>query len=175
MVSLIEEVAERFGVPRETVLRWRREGVTIPGVPLEELRALVVTRGSVHNRRPKTLRRREVRRTWEQEPPLLPEERLLRPKTRGDCKDGPRPCPWVGCRYHMYLEVTEDGGLRFSTWLQPEEMTESCVLDIADRGELEAVSVARVLGSCRQRIEQIEKKAVEHFQRSVRRMKAEIR
>lgn len=28
-----------------------------------------------------------------------------RPRTRGECKDGPRPCPWVSCRHHLLLEI----------------------------------------------------------------------
>lgn len=31
--------------------------------------------------------------------------------TRADCIDGPRPCPWVGCRLHLAIEVAEDGTL----------------------------------------------------------------
>lgn len=25
----------------------------------------------------------------------------VRPRTRGECVDGPRPCPWVDCRHHL--------------------------------------------------------------------------
>lgn len=32
-----------------------------------------------------------------------------RPRTRGDCKDGPRPCPWVSCRHHLLLEIAKHG------------------------------------------------------------------
>src|ERR1019366_2346037 len=35
-----------------------------------------------------------------------------RPKTRGDCVDGPRPCPWAGCRQHLYLEVNPTGNMK---------------------------------------------------------------
>jgi hypothetical protein len=27
----------------------------------------------------------------------------LRPRTRADCINGPRPCPWVGCRHHLAI------------------------------------------------------------------------
>lgn len=30
---------------------------------------------------------------------------IPRPKTRGDCLDEARPCPWVGCDFHLLLEV----------------------------------------------------------------------
>src|SRR6185436_15449349 len=28
-----------------------------------------------------------------------------RPQTRKDCKDAQRPCPWVSCKHHLYLDV----------------------------------------------------------------------
>lgn len=30
---------------------------------------------------------------------------LPRPKTRADCLQEARPCPWVGCRHHLLLEI----------------------------------------------------------------------
>lgn len=33
-----------------------------------------------------------------------------RPRTRGDCKDGPRPCPWIGCTKHAAIEVNPENG-----------------------------------------------------------------
>ena len=30
---------------------------------------------------------------------------LPRPRTRADCLDGPRPCPWASCRHHLLFEV----------------------------------------------------------------------
>jgi hypothetical protein len=35
----------------------------------------------------------------------------LRPTTRAHCRDEARPCPWVGCRYHLLLDMTETGAL----------------------------------------------------------------
>lgn len=37
---------------------------------------------------------------------------LNKPKTRADCVDGPRPCPWISCRAHMLGEVTGKGSYR---------------------------------------------------------------
>lgn len=34
----------------------------------------------------------------------------LRPKLRSECKDGPRPCPWIGCRFHMAINVDLERG-----------------------------------------------------------------
>jgi hypothetical protein len=37
------------------------------------------------------------------------------PRTRADCVDGPRPCPWAACRYHAALVVDADGAIRLDT------------------------------------------------------------
>lgn len=34
-----------------------------------------------------------------------------RPRTRGDCEGRPRPCPWVGCRHNLLIDVTPAGSI----------------------------------------------------------------
>jgi len=38
---------------------------------------------------------------------ILDPEKLSvpRPRTRRDCIDGPRPCPWAGCKYHLLVDI----------------------------------------------------------------------
>jgi hypothetical protein len=68
-----------------------------------------------------------------------------RPQTRGDCKDGPRPCPWVSCRYHLALDITDRGAaqLRHPN-LEVWEVDETCALDVADRGCVTHVEIGRL-------------------------------
>lgn len=54
-----------------------------------------------------------------------------RPKTRGECVDGPRPCPWYGCRHHLGNDE-HNGSVRVR---EIEDGEESCSLDVADRGD----------------------------------------
>ncbi len=87
----------------------------------------------------------------------------LRPKTRADCQDGERPCPWVGCKYHLYLDVNPKTGsikLNFPD-IDPEDMTDTCVLDIADRGPVTLEDVGRIMNLTRERIRQLEAGASE--------------
>ena len=65
------------------------------------------------------------------------EPRPPRPRCRADCANGPRPCPWVGCRYHLFLDVNEDtGAIKFNfPGLEPWELEHSCALDVAEAGE----------------------------------------
>lgn len=39
---------------------------------------------------------------------------IPRPTTRGECKAGARPCPWLLCKYHLLIEVTPSGALQLN-------------------------------------------------------------
>ena len=93
-----------------------------------------------------------------------------RPKTRGDCVGGFRPCPWVGCRYHLMLDVRKHGAIKLHAQ-SPDELPNSCALDIADQGGASLEEVGRQTGQTRERIRQIEKKAFVAIGNLVRRKK----
>jgi hypothetical protein len=81
-----------------------------------------------------------------------------RPKTRGDCAGGQRPCPWVGCRYHLALDVNpKNGSIKIAfPHLEIWELPETCALDVADRRGETLEEVGGATNLTRQRIEQIE-------------------
>lgn len=82
---------------------------------------------------------------------------IERPKTRGECAGACRPCPHVGCKWNLYLDVTEIGSLKHNfPDRRPHEMGESCALDIADRGGETLENVAVIANVTRERIRQIE-------------------
>lgn len=83
-----------------------------------------------------------------------------RPKTRGDCQGAGRPCPWIGCRYHLAGDVSAADSLvlRFSG-VAPWKVVETCALDVADRGEHTLEEVGGFLNVTRERARQIEKDA----------------
>lgn len=79
------------------------------------------------------------------------------PLVRGDCVDGARPCPLVSCRYHLYLDVTEAGSIKFNfPDVEPEALEYSCALDLADRGGLPLEDVGAVSNLTRERVRQVE-------------------
>ncbi len=83
---------------------------------------------------------------------------LDRPKDRGTCKEGMRPCPWVSCKHHLYLDVNPETGsikLNFPD-LEVSEMAETCSLDVADRGGITLEEVGEILNLTRERIRQVE-------------------
>ena len=56
----------------------------------------------------------------------------VRPRRRADCAGVPRPCPFVGCRYHLWhRQITPRGIIRHQD-TPPWELRHSCALDIAD-------------------------------------------
>lgn len=78
----------------------------------------------------------------------------MRPRTRGDCVDRPRPCPWASCRWHAAHEQRHLADV--------EDLAEgaSCALDIADGGEALLSDVGAHFGVVRERARQIEEKAL---------------
>lgn len=81
-----------------------------------------------------------------------------RPRTRGECQDGPRPCPWVACKQHLYLEVNPENGsikLHFPN-LEPWELKHSCALDVAELGGVTLEEVGEIMNVTRERVRQLE-------------------
>jgi len=90
--------------------------------------------------------------------PEQPGVDYLRPQTRAECAEGPRPCPYVSCRYNLYLDVHPVTGsikLNFPD-LEVEDMAESCALDVALGDGLGLEETAAALNMVRERVRQIE-------------------
>ncbi|HEX9621535.1 MAG TPA: sigma factor-like helix-turn-helix DNA-binding protein [Polyangiaceae bacterium] len=93
---------------------------------------------------------------------LYPETEYWKPRRREECVDGPRPCPYVSCKHHLYIDVSPRTGaikLNFPD-LEVWEMNESCALDIADRGGTTLEDVGAIMNLTRERIRQVEVKAL---------------
>lgn len=94
-----------------------------------------------------------------------------RPRTRGDCARGPRPCPWVGCRHHLYLEVNpQTGSIAIRHAGGPEDLAQSCSLDVADEGGVTLEVVGGLLNITRERVRQVEAKTLRLIGRAGRRL-----
>lgn len=80
------------------------------------------------------------------------------PRLHGD--DG--PCPYVGCKHHLWSDVTDDGSLRvYHPYTDVEDLPETCSLDCGGRGTMALEDIAEVFGVTRERIRQILQTAVE--------------
>ena len=97
----------------------------------------------------------------EEEMLLARELEATRPRFRGDCEKGERPCPYLSCRHHLYLEVTEAGSIRLPfPGLELHELAETCSLDVADEGGKALVEVGALLAVTRERVRQIEERVL---------------
>lgn len=88
---------------------------------------------------------------------MYPDDGTRLPRTRGDCVGAERPCAFVSCKFHLYLDVKRSGGITTNfPDLEPDEIPETCALDVADRGGATLDRVADVMNLTRERVRQIE-------------------
>lgn len=89
---------------------------------------------------------------------LYPERSYWRPKSRGECANVARPCPYVSCKYHLYIDVNPATGsikINFPD-LEVWELQHSCALDVANTGGITLEEVGEILNLTRERIRQVE-------------------
>jgi len=119
-------------------------------------------------RRSKTMSRKEIARELRRQrafgivdPELdetVREIEASRPRSRADCANGPRPCMFIACKHHLYLDVNPATGsikLNFpdrEVW----ELDETCALDVADKGGITLEEVGSIMNLTRERIRQVE-------------------
>ena len=84
-----------------------------------------------------------------------------KPRTRGEC-DRMRPCLFVSCKYHLYLDVNPDTGsikLNFPH-LEVDELEHTCCLAVAEEGDHTLEMVGEITNLTRERIRQLEVRAL---------------
>jgi sigma-70-like protein len=127
-----------------------------------------VTREQRRSRRKREVRARTIsvkrmtKRELEIGRLLYPEHDYEKPRNRSECVEGIRPCPFVSCKHHLFLDVSSRTGaikLNFPD-LEVWEMSETCALDIADRGGTTLEEVGAIMNLTRERIRQVEVKAL---------------
>jgi hypothetical protein len=89
---------------------------------------------------------------------LVYPDNVDRPMSRQECTQMHRPCPFVSCSHHLYLDVNpETGAIKLNfPHLEVWEMAETCSLDVADRGGITLEEVGAILNLTRERIRQVE-------------------
>jgi Sigma-70, region 4 len=97
---------------------------------------------------------------------LYPEEDYWRPTSRAECVDMERPCPFVSCKYHLYIDVHPVRGSIKINFPDAEvwEMTDTCALDIADRGGITLEEVGEIMNLTRERVRQLETQGLAKLQ-----------
>lgn len=134
--------------------------------------ATIGTDAPTYTINPRRVNKRKLTLLMEQSADEVHEKR---PTTRGECLTMERPCPYVSCKHHLYLEVRKNGtiALNFPD-LEVWELIDTCALDVAEETELgdpsrpsgngegDGVTMERVgllLNMTRERVRQIEENA----------------
>ena len=102
----------------------------------------------------KRLTREELRQGALMYPPVD----IPRPTSRAECREEMRPCPWVACKHHLYLDINpETGSIKINfPDLEPWELQHTCALDVAERGGITLEEVGEIMNQTRERIRQVE-------------------
>jgi len=86
------------------------------------------------------------------------QEHEPRPETRAEClnRGRMRPCPYVSCERHLYMDVTESGTLKLNfpgkeVW----ELEETCADDVAELGGVSAKRAGELVGLKKGRVDQM--------------------
>ena len=124
--------------------------------------------GGRGRRRSRTMSRKEIARDLRRQRSLglvdpelqqtIQEIEQARPRSRADCANGPRPCMFVSCKHHLYLDVNPSTGSIKLNFPDKEiwELGETCALDVADRGGITLEEVGGIMNLTRERIRQVE-------------------
>jgi hypothetical protein len=119
-------------------------------------------------RRSKTMSRKEMARDLRrrrlagdvdpEEQELIGTIQAMRPKTRADCVNGPRPCLFVSCKHNLYLDVNPETGSIKLNFPDKEiwELEHTCALDVAEKGGITLEEVGAIMNLTRERIRQVE-------------------
>lgn len=88
-------------------------------------------------------------------------EDVKRPRSREECRDAERPCPFVSCEHHLYLDVLAKSGsikLNFPDVEadELEKLPATCALDVADLQGVTLEEVGRFMNMTRERVRQLE-------------------
>jgi hypothetical protein len=124
--------------------------------------------GKRGRRRSRTMSRKEIARELRRQrafglidrelEEVIREIEASRPRSRADCATGPRPCMFISCKHHLYLDVNPATGsikLNFPD-MEVWELAETCALDVADRGGITLEEVGSIMNLTRERIRQVE-------------------
>jgi hypothetical protein len=159
------EVVSMANVKSQQVEELEQEGAALPGIPRHDDGE--VEPGRRRRRRRVRARTIAVKRLTKEQLRigrlLYPETDYWKPRTREECTCFERPCPYVSCKHHLFLDVNPLTGsikLNFPD-LEVWEMEETCALDVADRGGITLEEVGEIMNLTRERIRQVELRGLE--------------
>lgn len=94
-----------------------------------------------------------------------------RPQRRSQCTED-RPCPYVGCKFNLVLEIMMGGGLRYTRGSPDDPLApwsgdvSNCMHDHMHEAGMTLDEIGVVLGMSRERVRQIEAVALTKIKKS---------
>ncbi|HEY0479073.1 MAG TPA: sigma factor-like helix-turn-helix DNA-binding protein [Kofleriaceae bacterium] len=133
-------------------------GITAAGEPPEVSRKVRRRRRRTRPRSKTIAMKRLTREELRQGALMYPPVDIPRPTSRAECREELRPCPWVACKHHLYLDINpETGSIKINfPDLEPWELKHTCALDVAERGGITLEEVGEIMNLTRERIRQVE-------------------
>ena len=134
-------------------------GITAEGEQPPELSRKVRRRRRRTRPRSKTIAmKRLTREELRQGALMYPPVDIPRPTSRAECREEMRPCPWVACKHHLYLDINPETGSIKINFPDKEvwQLSETCALDVAERGGITLEEVGEIMNLTRERIRQVE-------------------
>ena len=134
------------------------DAVTAEGAPPEVSRKVRRRRRRTRPRSKTIAMKRLTREDLRQGALMYPPVDIPRPTSRAECREEMRPCPWVACKHHLYLDINpETGSIKINfPELEPWELKHTCALDVAERGGITLEEVGEIMNLTRERIRQVE-------------------
>jgi hypothetical protein len=135
------------------------DGLVADGAEVPELSRKIRRRRRRTRPRSKTIAMKRLTREELRVGALMyPPVDIQRPTTREECRGEVRPCPWVACKHHLYLDINpETGSIKINfPDLEPWELKHTCALDVAERGGITLEEVGEIMNLTRERIRQVE-------------------
>jgi hypothetical protein len=155
------------------------ERKALAAVPVGPVEADDDDEGRRGQRRSKTMSRKQMARELRrrralglvdpEEAELIKTVETMRPKMRAECVDGPRPCLFVSCKHNLYLDVNPKTGSIKLNFPDKEiwELSETCALDVAERGGITLEEVGAIMNLTRERVRQLEMKGLHKLRATV--------
>jgi hypothetical protein len=134
------------------------DAATAEGAPPEISRKVRRRRRRTRPRSKTIAMKRLTREELRQGALMYPPVDIPRPTSRAECRQELRPCPWVACKHHLYLDINpETGSIKINfPDLEPWELKHTCALDVAERGGITLEEVGEIMNLTRERIRQVE-------------------
>ena len=97
---------------------------------------------------------------------------IIRPRTYDDCLDAgwgtkENPCPFFSCKNNLFLDVTEDGEIKYIHKKKDfDQIQETCLNRAIENGPLDFKQISELIGVVRERARQIKNEAKEKIKQT---------